>query len=46
LALLRRFTCGDHEHAEILEEALAAYRAFGITAYAAESERLRRQAQN
>jgi class 3 adenylate cyclase/tetratricopeptide (TPR) repeat protein len=45
--LLDRGGSGDHERAaEMLEEALAAYRAFGMTAYAAESERLRRQARN
>jgi tetratricopeptide (TPR) repeat protein len=45
--LLDRGGSGDHERAaEMLEEALADYRSFGMTAYAAESERLRRQAQN
>jgi len=45
--LLDRGGSGDHERAaEMLEVALAAYRSFGMTAYAAESERLRRQAQN
>jgi class 3 adenylate cyclase/tetratricopeptide (TPR) repeat protein len=45
--LLDRGGSGDYERAaEMLEVALADYRSFGMTAYAAESERLRRQAQN
>ena len=43
--LLDRGSTGDHARAaEMLEDALAAYRAFGMPAYAAEAERLRRQA--
>jgi tetratricopeptide (TPR) repeat protein len=43
--LLDRRSDGDHARAaEMLEEALTAYRAFGMPAYAAEAERLRRQA--
>ena len=39
--LLDRGDIGDHARAaEMLEEALAAYRAFGMPAYAAEAERL------
>jgi class 3 adenylate cyclase/tetratricopeptide (TPR) repeat protein len=45
--LLDRAGTGDHTRAaEMLEGALAAYRTFGMPAYAAESERLLRQAQN
>ena len=37
---------GDNEHAaEMFEDALSAYRAFGMPTYAAEAERLQRQAQ-
>jgi tetratricopeptide (TPR) repeat protein len=44
--LLDRGSTGDHARAaEMLEGALAAYRTFGMPAYAAESERLLRQAQ-
>ena len=43
--LLDRGSTGDHARAaEMLEDALAAYRAFGMPAYAAEAERLQRQA--
>jgi tetratricopeptide (TPR) repeat protein len=43
--LLDRGGTGDHERAaEMLQEALSAYRAFGMPAYAAEAERLQRQA--
>jgi class 3 adenylate cyclase/tetratricopeptide (TPR) repeat protein len=45
--LLDRGGSGDHARAaQMLEGALAAYREFGMPGYAAESERLRRQAQN
>jgi class 3 adenylate cyclase/tetratricopeptide (TPR) repeat protein len=43
--LLDRGGTGDHERAaEMLQEALSAYRRFGMPAYAAEVERLQRQA--
>ena len=43
--LLDRGGKGDHERAaEMLQEALSAYRTFGMPAYAAEAERLQRQA--
>ena len=43
--LLDRGGTGDHERAaEMLQEALVAYRAFGMPTYAAEAERLQRQA--
>jgi tetratricopeptide (TPR) repeat protein len=43
--LLERGGSGDQEQAaELLQEALSAYRAFGMPSYAAETERLRRQA--
>ncbi|HEX6758661.1 MAG TPA: AAA family ATPase [Propionibacteriaceae bacterium] len=43
--LLDRGGKGDHERAaEMLQEALFAYRTFGMPAYAAEAERLQRQA--
>jgi class 3 adenylate cyclase/tetratricopeptide (TPR) repeat protein len=43
--LLDRGGKGDHERAaEMLQEALSAYRRFGMPAYAAEAERLQRQA--
>ena len=43
--LLDRHGQGDHERAaEMLEDALSAYRAFGMPTYAAEAERLQRQA--
>ncbi len=43
--LLDRGDTGDHERAaEMLQEALSAYRTFGMPAYAAEAERLRRLA--
>ena len=43
--LLDRGSTGDHARAaEMLEDALTAYRAFGMPAYAAEAERLQRQA--
>ncbi len=43
--LLDRGGSGDHERAaEMLEEALSAYRTFGMPAYAAEAERLLRLA--
>ena len=43
--LLDRGGAGDHERAaEMLQEALAAYRAFGMPTYAADAERLERQA--
>ena len=43
--LLDRGGTGDHERAaEMLQEAMSAYRAFGMPAYAAEAERLQRQA--
>jgi hypothetical protein len=46
LMLLDRGGSGDHRRAaEMLEESLSAYRAFGMPAYAAEAERLSRQAQ-
>jgi tetratricopeptide (TPR) repeat protein len=42
--LLDRGAKGDHERAaEILQEAVSAYRAFGMPAYAAEAERLQGQ---
>ncbi len=44
--LLDRGSPGDHERAaEMLQEALSAYRAFGMPGYAAEAERLLSQAQ-
>jgi tetratricopeptide (TPR) repeat protein len=44
--LLDRGGTGDHERAtELLDEALSAYRAFGMPAYAAEAERLLHHAQ-
>jgi len=44
--LLDRGSRGDHERAaEMLQEALSAYRAFGMPGYAAEAERLLSQAQ-
>jgi class 3 adenylate cyclase/tetratricopeptide (TPR) repeat protein len=44
--LLDRGGTGDHERAaELLQEALSAYRRFGMPRYAAEAERLQRQAQ-
>jgi hypothetical protein len=44
--LLDRGSPGDHERAvEMLQEALSAYRAFGMPGYAAEAERLISQAQ-
>ena len=44
--LLDRGGTGDHARAaEMLEDALAAYRDFGMPAYADEAERLRSQAQ-
>ena len=44
--LLDRGGTGDHARAaEMLEDALAAYRGFGMPAYADEAERLRTQAQ-
>jgi tetratricopeptide (TPR) repeat protein len=44
--LLGRGSPGDHERAaEMLQEALSAYRAFGMPGYAAEAERLLSQAQ-
>ena len=43
--LLDRGGAGDHERAaEMLQEALVAYRAFGMPTYAAEAERLQHQA--
>ena len=43
--LLDRHGKGDHERAaEMLQDALSAYRTFGMPAYAAEAERLQRQA--
>src|SRR4029453_3182480 len=43
--LLRRSGKGDHERAaEMLQEALSAYRTFGMPAYVAEAERLQRLA--
>ena len=43
--LLDRGGADDHERAaEMLQEALVAYRAFGMPTYAAEAERLERQA--
>ena len=43
--LLDRGGAGDHERAaEMLQEALVAYRAFGMPTYAADAERLERQA--
>jgi class 3 adenylate cyclase/tetratricopeptide (TPR) repeat protein len=43
--LLDRGDTGDHAHAaEMLEETLSAYRTFGMPVYAAEAERLQRQA--
>jgi tetratricopeptide (TPR) repeat protein len=43
--LLRRSRKGDHERAaEMLQEALSAYRTFGMPAYVAEAERLQRLA--
>ena len=43
--LLDRGGAGDHERAaEMLQEALSAYRTFGMPTYAAEAERLQRQA--
>ena len=43
--LLDRGGTGDHERAaEMLQEALSAYRTFGMPAYAAEAERLQRLA--
>jgi hypothetical protein len=43
--LLERGSNGDHEQAaELLNEALTAYRAFGMPTYAAEAERLQRRA--
>ena len=43
--LLDRGGAGDHERAaEMLQEALSAYRTFGMPAYAAEAERLQRLA--
>jgi hypothetical protein len=43
--LLDRGDPGDHARAaEMLQEALSAYRTFGMPAYAAEAERLRRLA--
>ena len=43
--LLDRGGTGDHERAaEMLQEALSAYRTFGMPAYAAEAERLQRRA--
>jgi hypothetical protein len=43
--LLERGGRGDQERAtEMLQEALSAYRAFGMPTYAAETERLQRQA--
>ena len=43
--LLDRGSNGDHARAaEMLDEALSAYRTFGIRAYAAEAERLLSQA--
>ena len=43
--LLERGGSGDKEQAaELLQEALSAYRAFGMPTYAAEVERLQRQA--
>jgi hypothetical protein len=43
--LLDRGGTGDHERvAEMLQEALSAYRAFGMPTYVAEAERLQRQA--
>jgi class 3 adenylate cyclase/tetratricopeptide (TPR) repeat protein len=43
--LLDRGGEGDHERAaEMLQDALSAYRTFGMPAYAAEAERLQRQA--
>jgi hypothetical protein len=43
--LLDRGDPGDHARAaEMLQEALSAYRTFGMPAYAAEAERLQRQA--
>jgi hypothetical protein len=45
--LLERGDSGDHARAaEMLEAALAAYRTFGMPAYAAEAERLGRQARD
>ena len=44
--LLDRNGQGEHERAaEMLEDALSTYRAFGMPTYAAEAERLQRQAQ-
>jgi hypothetical protein len=44
--LLERGSNGDHARAaEMLEEALSAYRMSGMPAYAAETERLLSQAQ-
>ena len=43
--LLDRGGTGDHERAaEMLQQALVAYRAFGMPSYAAEAERLQNQA--
>jgi hypothetical protein len=43
--LLDRGGTGDHERAaKMLQEALSAYRTFGMPAYAAEAERLQRLA--
>ena len=43
--LLDRGGVGDHERAaEMLQQALSAYRSFGMPSYAAEAERLQNQA--
>jgi hypothetical protein len=45
--MLDRGGTGDHERAtEMLQEALSAYREFDMPVYAAEAERLQRQAQD